>query len=42
MKLCLGHMSMVDMAADFKDSLENDNLGFQVRDKEGESCGSGY
>lgn len=30
------------MATDFKDNLENDNLGFLVRDKEGERCGSGY
>lgn len=28
------HEYVLDMATDFKDSLENDNLGFQVRDKE--------
>lgn len=40
MVLCLGQRSKLVMAAAYKDSLENDNLGFQVRNKEGERWGN--
>lgn len=37
----MGHRSKLDMAAAFKDSLENDNLEFLVRNKERERVGDG-